>query len=58
MQFTKGLYLPKICVSEHSEIFSTNLVRITVKYHLMLGAIQYLRKQVEVGRWSVKCLLL
>ena len=21
------------------------------------GAIQYLRKQIEVGRWSVKCLL-
>ena len=21
-----------------------------------LGVIQYLRKQVEVGRWSVKCL--
>ena len=25
---------------------------------LVLGAIQYLRKQIEVGRWSVKCLLL
>ena len=22
-----------------------------------LGAIQYLREQVEVGRWSFKCLL-
>ena len=33
----------------------TKTVRITRLW--WIGAIQYLRKQIEVGRWSVKCLL-
>ena len=29
-----------------------------LEYNFLLGTIQYLHKQLELGRWSVKCLLL